>query len=232
MNGTMIDGKPLYVALAQRSAERRNTIEQNMARRNMAKNQAGGMFAGGRGFQQPPMGYPNQMGHWPPQGPPMMMQPQLGPRSHYQLVPQQNQARGAPRRGGRGNNRGNQGQQQMMRGNGQMKFADNARNQRGPPMQQAPVPQPEVQVGPEELSVSDFVKAAASLPDAKRKHVFGERLFPMVAQVQPELAPKITGMLLEMEDTEIVELLESQPALDKKIQEALSVLEDAAEGGQ
>lgn len=231
MNGTMIEGKPLYVALAQRSAERRSTIEANMARRNMAKNQQGGYGLGGRFPQAAPMGYNPQMGQWPGHGPPMMMNPlgQQGGRHHYQLVPQQNQARGAPqRRGGRGNNRGNQGQQ-MMRQQGQMKYADNVRNQR-PPMQQQPAPQAEPQqVGPEELSVSDFVKAAASLPDAKRKHVFGERLFPMVAQVQPELAPKITGMLLEMEDTEIVELLESQDSLDKKIQEALSVLEDAAD---
>lgn len=234
LNNTMIEGKPLYVALAQSSAERRRNIEANMARRNMAKNQQGGLYPGGRYplNQAPPMGYPNQMAQgWPgPHGPPMMMNPGIAPGRHYQLVPQQNQGRGAPRRGGRGGNRGNQGQQMNMRGQGQqMKFVDNVRN-RGPPMQQQPAPQPEQQVGPDELSVSDFVKAAASLPDAKRKHVFGERLFPMVARVQPELAPKITGMLLEMEDTEIVELLESQAALDKKIQEALAVLEDAAEG--
>jgi len=116
-------------------------------------------------------------------------------------------------------------------------FAQHPRENRGPRdnnrIAQAPAPQPvepQVAVEPAELSTTDFIKAAASLPDQKRKHVFGERLFPMVAQSEPDLAPKITGMLLEMEDTEIVELLESPQALEKKIQEAIAVLNEAQNG--
>lgn len=43
---------------------------------------------------------------------------------------------------------------------------------------------------------------------------------------QPELAGKITGMLLEMDNNELLSLLESEDAMGAKVQEALSVLQD------
>lgn len=53
----------------------------------------------------------------------------------------------------------------------------------------------------------------------------GERLFPLVQQFQPELASKITGMLLEMDTQEIVHMLENQESLRSKVDEALAVLQ-------
>ena len=41
---------------------------------------------------------------------------------------------------------------------------------------------------------------------------------------QPELAGKITGMLLEMDNSELLVLLDSPEALDGKVQEAIEVL--------
>lgn len=43
---------------------------------------------------------------------------------------------------------------------------------------------------------------------------------------QPELAGKITGMLLEMDNTELLHLLDAPEAMNNKVSEALNVLND------
>ncbi|KAL9238829.1 hypothetical protein vseg_013202 [Gypsophila vaccaria] len=68
---------------------------------------------------------------------------------------------------------------------------------------------------------------AAASP-SQQKQILGERLYPLVYNRKPELAAKITGMLLEMDNTELLLLLESPDSLTVKIDEAMQVLKLSA----
>jgi polyadenylate-binding protein len=46
----------------------------------------------------------------------------------------------------------------------------------------------------------------AAVPTPQQKQVLGEALFPKIQVMQPDLAGKITGMLLEMDNAELVNL--------------------------
>jgi len=224
MNGRMLDSKPLYVALAQRLEERKARFEARWAQRSMAKGVPQPLYAPVPHMGPPrPMVYGGQMMHpgWP--NPVSAVMNRLGgPQMNYSLIPA-SQRNGPPRRGGRGNGRGpNQGANGQRQGQN-FKYAENVRNQR-----QAPPQAKQATVAPQATDPEqDFVKELAAMPEEKRKHHIGERLFPLVFAAQPEIAPKITGMLLEMENAEIIELLDSPAALQKKITEALEVLKES-----
>lgn len=81
--------------------------------------------------------------------------------------------------------------------------------------------------GPQEALTSTMLAAA---PHVQQKQMLGERLFPLIQRHQPELAGKVTGMLLEMDNTELLLLLESPEALVQKIDEALLVLQQHGGG--
>jgi polyadenylate-binding protein len=66
--------------------------------------------------------------------------------------------------------------------------------------------------------------ALASAPPEVQKQMLGERIYPLVYNKEPEQAPKITGMLLEMDSGELLHLLESPQQLQEKIAEASHVL--------
>ena len=57
-----------------------------------------------------------------------------------------------------------------------------------------------------------------------QKNAIGEALYPLIHQQQPVLAGKITGMLLELDNAELLLLLESPDSLSGKIEEAMQVL--------
>ena len=64
----------------------------------------------------------------------------------------------------------------------------------------------------------------ASVSLAEQKQMLGERLFPLIQATYPDQAGKITGMLLEIDNSELLHMLECREALDAKTQEAVSVL--------
>lgn len=68
--------------------------------------------------------------------------------------------------------------------------------------------------------------ALAAATDAQRKQVLGERLYPKIFQLYGQLAGKITGMLLEMDNSELLHLLEDESALRDKANEANSILKN------
>ena len=47
--------------------------------------------------------------------------------------------------------------------------------------------------------------------------MLGERLFPVIQNMHPDLAGKITGMLLEIDNTELLHMLESRESLKAKV---------------
>lgn len=223
-NGVMVDDKPLYVAMAQRRADRQATIQEKLNRMRQQKPQ--GPIYGG---QFPPMGVPGhpRMGPyvgWPAQPPMGMQMPGMNQRPHYALVPSSNGARGPSQRGGGRRGRQGQGAPHMRGHPQQVKYNNDVRN----PRQQGPPPHHRMpEAAPAHSENSDFIAQMVNMSPIERKTAFGERLFPLVAASHENLAPKITGMLLEMEDSEILELLDSKEALGKKIEEAISVLEES-----
>lgn len=66
----------------------------------------------------------------------------------------------------------------------------------------------------------------------QQKQILGERLYPLISEMQPKLGGKITGMLLDMENTEILHLLESPEALAERVEEAVTVLREHAASGE
>lgn len=276
LNGRMIDGKPLYVALAQRKEQRRAQLEAQYAARAktgvLTGAPAAGIYPGANPMmfnglppqQRPQYGmYPGQnMMRWNPQNPQMVGLGARGPLPvNYQLMPV-NARVGAgvpagiggpgPRQGNRGprnqQQRMNGGQPGMKLGPGQMpglpgqmgqnggaiRYSDNVRNRSAAPAGQQPGQQ---QLEPVVMMPAPTepltIKALAAAPEEMRKQMIGERLFPLIKIQQPQLAGKITGMLLEMDNGELIHLLESQVALNEKIAEALSVLEThPAEGDE
>lgn len=148
-----------------------------------------------------------------------------------QSMPQGMGPRGAPRGVPPSSVRAaNAGQQAAM---GSYKFNSQIRNP--PPVQMAPQanmgaqqvpPQSDVQSavhvqGQEPLTASMLANAS----EAEQKQMLGERLFPLIHDLYPELAGKITGMLLDIDNSELLHMLEHHESLRAKVEEAVAVLQ-------
>ncbi|CAN6938209.1 unnamed protein product [Brassica oleracea] len=74
------------------------------------------------------------------------------------------------------------------------------------------------------LPISKLMSALALANPASHPQMLGEQLYPLVEKQEPVHTAKVTGMLLEMDQAEILHLLESPEALKAKVSEALDVL--------
>ncbi|KAG5664618.1 hypothetical protein KAF25_008352 [Fusarium avenaceum] len=206
---------------------------------------------GGRPGQFP--GYPQQGGRGgvPQQMPPNMYgmpgqyPPQFGQPGTPQFMAAMQQAqqaalggRGAPQ-GGRGGPQGMPGVPPMA--GGMPGFPPNNRQQggRGGPNAGRNGNGPQGGRGAEGAGASVVQQQLASVRDsAQQKQILGEMIFPKIQAINGELAGKITGMLLEMDNAELVNLIEDDAALKAKVDEALAVYDDyvkaqgSSEGGE
>ncbi|WVZ18295.1 hypothetical protein V8G54_005617 [Vigna mungo] len=161
MNGRLVAGKPLYVALAQKREERRAMLEEeldyHLQNLPLLERATGPPF---------PILMPQR------HRPPGLGQPLV---SHQQMIPRGNFYQG-PRR---------------------------------PNLQNRMIP---------------LASAVASVPPAEQRIVLGEILFPLVQRLVHNAAPKVTGMLLEMDQAEVIHMIQSADALEEKVAAAMVVL--------
>lgn len=91
----------------------------------------------------------------------------------------------------------------------------------GMPVREAGIAQP--------IPVGALATALANASPTEQRTMLGENLYPLVEQLEPETAAKVTGMLLEMDQTEVLHLLESPEALKAKVAEAMDVLRNVSQ---
>jgi len=223
MHLKVIDGKPLYVGLA----EKREARMERLANRYNPPGPGKGFMKGGKGDfkgdkgmgkggkgMMPGKGMPSPGGY-----PPMMFampQGQGMPPMNPQLMMQQ-QAMKGQMMGGKG--------MPMMPMMGMMR-PPMPMMMRPPmpgmpmPMPGQPLPGPPKAAGGAPLSQQQL----AGQPPQVQRQMIGEKLYPMVQKYNAEMAGKITGMMLEMTIPELQQLLESEAQLKNKVDEALRVL--------
>lgn len=211
MNGQLEDGQQLYVGLAQPKEVRQAELaRQRMANLGIGAGM-GGQSGGGSGG-----GYPGAM--VPPGammgGPGGLWPSMMGGPGGY---------KGGRGMGGARGGRFNRGRGRAARGFG--------RGGRGA-FAEAFVPA-SMKGGVPPLDVMGVAGGAALAPQSlsaasprQQKVMLGERLYPLVHALQPDRAAKVTGMLLEMDNAEILLLIENPGALASKVEEAVGVLGD------
>nr|XP_009939349.1 PREDICTED: polyadenylate-binding protein 4 isoform X1 [Opisthocomus hoazin] len=101
------------------------------------------------------------------------------------------------------------------------KYASSVRSPH-PAVQPLQAAQPAVHVQGQEPLTASMLAAA---PPQEQKQMLGERLFPLIQAMHPSLAGKITGMLLEIDNSELLHMLESPESLRSKVEEAVAVLQ-------
>jgi len=200
---------------------------------------------GGRGngasffpyYNQQQMG-PPRMGR-PQSGGLMQQQQQQTPMGIRRGLPNAGMGMPQPQRGGGG--RGAYGYTQPQPSMGVRPQQQQQRQGAGVFNQGVRVPPQHLPMGmqpaPEQMHVQELGSqlnpdVLARADAQQQKNMIGERLYPLIFEHQPQLAGKITGMLLEMDNAELLNLIESADALHHKIEEALVVLKNHQQEGE
>jgi polyadenylate-binding protein len=248
MNGHIIISKPLYVNVAQRKEVRRATLEIQYAARLGRMSNPAVPPTQGLPYQQmyPHPGYfpPTSFMPFPPAGRgmipggPKWNQAALpgGLGAGYPQMPQMIMRGGAPPVRRAGAIRGGPSPARGVPPRGaapkipaqvpqapQYVYNKQARNK-----EQIAVATPAAAALATPYAATLDAQNLASMTPEQQKNTLGERLFSLISQdeLAKEHAAKITGMLLEMDVTEVLMLLESRQLLNQKIQEALEVLKN------
>uniref|UniRef100_A0A8D2L7L8 PABC domain-containing protein n=1 Tax=Varanus komodoensis TaxID=61221 RepID=A0A8D2L7L8_VARKO len=93
------------------------------------------------------------------------------------------------------------------RGISQYKYSSAVRN----------VIEPVVHIHGQEPLTASMLAAASP---QEQKQMLGEHLYPLIHAMHPSLAGKITGMLLEIDNSELLLMLESSESLHSKVLES------------
>ncbi|CAL8272012.1 unnamed protein product [Merluccius merluccius] len=247
MNGRIVGSKPLYVALAQRKEERKaHLTNQYMQRiagmRAMPANAIINQFQPTSGYFMPAV--PQAQNRTTYYAPNQMAQMRPNPRWQQQSGRGQGGFQGMPgslrQPGPRANMRHMSPNSNAPRGGGQpmgprpsmgvaapramppYKYAAGVRNPNPQVVQPIALQQPAVHVQGQEPLTASMLAAA---PPQEQKQMLGERLFPLIQSMHASLAGKITGMLLEIDNSELLHMLESHESLRSKVEEAVAVLQ-------
>jgi polyadenylate-binding protein len=214
IRGLYAAGVEPYINLHQ-TKDKRNEFLYTRRRRKM---QTGGMNMDA--FKGMPFPFANR--RFQP-FPPMMMQQQhqrpgpKGPRQ-FQRGPWVKQ----PHHAGGGKFQ----QQGPRQGQGQRGPYQNRKHETSPPKQQAQDPHATAAITVQNLrtKLSDFLQ----LDIEKQRQILGELLFPLVrVHAGEHVAPKITGMLIDLsvlEVSEILEFLENPQLLEERVTEAKALI--------
>ncbi|CAG9836425.1 unnamed protein product [Diabrotica balteata] len=252
MNGRIVGSKPLYVALAQRKEDRKAHLTSQYMQRmaNMRMHQMGQFIQPGAssGYFVPTIPAAQRF-----YGPAQMTQIRASTRWAAQTTVRQGAQGGTTVYPGMQNTyraatrppnqsttmRSNMSVPRQITGQqpqntivpaavnrtANFKYTSNMRNPPQPlgGLQGAAAPvQQAVHIQGQEPLTATMLAAA---PPQEQKQMLGERLFPLIQRMYPDMAGKITGMLLEIDNTELLHMLEQQESLKNKVEEAVAVLQ-------
>ncbi|KAH3681395.1 hypothetical protein WICPIJ_007664 [Wickerhamomyces pijperi] len=220
MNQHMVAGKPLYVALAQRKEVRRSQLEQQIQARNQLRLQQQAasqglpsgqfiqpMYYPQQNFLPPGARLPNQ--YMMPNGP----RPGQIPQGQWPGRPQMGQPiYGAP-----------QGYPVQQRG-----YYNNNRQGGRPQRNQGPAPVTDVN------QLAEFINTLQD--EGAKKRALGEELYGRITATgkasDQETAGKLTGMMLDLPNEEILALLGDEQLFKQHFDDAFSAYEEFKSGEQ